>query len=318
MDTVIEARPLGFFGKLRVFAACAIAVLLMRTVGWHVVQPIDPDLAVTMSAGERSVISVWIIVFVLTSVAAVIGTVIIGRRLPEGGIFAAAVGLSALGLQGGSMQMVLAYECGIESASRRALMMKMGGDCILWASILVISWVVVVVVKHWLWPIDRNENVNDQLKAAEISTKPNESVTSQNGWPALIVTTLVAIFVIWITIARTPVAQIARGQIIASVFGGLFLGAMAARYFTTVSDSRWYALAAPAVGLIAYLVGFLSADMGWAQGGRFQFYALLNTTPPHALARALPIEYVAVGVSGVLMGYWCGQKMEHVAEQESV
>ena len=128
---------------------------------------------------------------------------------------------------------------------------------------------------------------------------------------------MVAALVIWLTIGRTPVAQIARGQVIASVAAGLFLGAMGARYFTSVADARWYALAVPAVALTAYLLGYLNAGMAWTQGSGYQPFAGLATTPPHDLARALPIEYLGVGVSAALAGFWSGEKIQHAVVEES-
>ncbi len=95
-----------------------------------------------------------------------------------------------------------------------------------------------------------------------------------------------------------------------------YLGAMLARYVTGINDARWYILAAPAVGLIGYLVGFLSADMSWTEGGPYQFFVYLATTPPHALARPLPVDYVAVGIAGALLGFWSGERVEHAVAQE--
>ena len=118
------------------------------------------------------------------------------------------------------------------------------------------------------------------------------------------------------TIARTPVATIARGQVIASVAGGLYLGVLAARYFTGINNTRWYVLAVPVVALVGYLLGFLQADLSWAKGALAP-YARLATTPSHALARPLPIEYIAVGVAGAIAGLWSGEKIEHVTKQET-
>ncbi|MHC4674340.1 MAG: hypothetical protein ACYTBZ_17785 [Planctomycetota bacterium] len=176
MEAVSEAKPLSFFGKARVFLACVVAVLLIRTAGWHVAQPIDPDLAVTLIAGRQGLMSLGSTLLVITAVAAIIGTVIVGRRLPEGGIFAAGVGLAALALRGGSMQMMLAYQCTIEPASRRALMVKMALDCILWALIMVATWAVVWVVRRWLWAenhgIPPQNQINPQLQFQKAVGRP--------------------------------------------------------------------------------------------------------------------------------------------------
>jgi len=306
-------RPLSFLEKLRVAAAAGIAVLLMTSIGWMVARPVDPEMAVTFVYGGRHVLAVWPSVLVLTLVSALVGTAIAGRRLPEAGLFAAAVGLVGLALRGSSMQSVLGYQATADLAGRRAVMAAMAFDCLLWASIAVATWVAVHLAWHWLWQEARTpEDDEPRPKAAAPAGK---KISLRSGWPALVVTTVVGLFVIWTTIARTPVATIARGQVIASVAAGMYLGAMAGRYFTGVSKAYWYALAPLAAGLTAYLLGYLQADLGWAKGS-LASYALLSTTPPHALVRPLPVEYIFVGLAGAMFGFWSGERMEHVAERE--
>lgn len=342
MDTVAPApvARLGFLDKLRVLLACGVAIVLMRSVGWRVAAPLDPDMAVTLTQAEGGVWAVWPALLILTAVTATIGTVIAGQRLPEAGIFAAGFGLTALALRGGYMQDLLAYHGASEASQRRALMAMLAWDCVLWAAILAVSWLAVMLARAWLWgpsevaPGPDGEISTDaaspgKKSAPSPSPRPSSksterpgrkqqagSSTPRGGWPALPITIVIGALVIWLTIARTPVAQIARGQVIASVAAGLLLGAMAARYFTGIADPRWYVLAVPAIGLIGYLLGFINAGMGWAQK-EYQPYALLAVTPTHDLARPLPIEYVAVGVSAALVGFWSGQRIEHTAEQES-
>jgi len=308
---------LGFLDKLRVLLACAVAVLLMRSVGWHVARPADPELAVTLTESGRGALAVWPALVLLTAVAASLGTVIVGRRLPEGGVFAAGIGLAALALRGNSMQMVLGYRGSAEAAGRRSLMISMACDAVLWAAILAVSWVVVVMVRRWLWPEPASEPDTPEASDRKGRKKADEPAEAKPGWYALAVTGVLAAVIIWLTIARTPVAQVARGQVVASVAAGLFLGAMGARYFTGVEEAHWYALAALAVALTGYLLGYLNAGLGWAEGSTYQPFADLATTPPHALVRPLPIEYLAIGVSGALAGFWSGRKIEYAAGEES-
>ncbi len=314
-ETAVAAltRPLSFFEKLRVAAAAGIAVLLMTTIGWMVARPADPQMAVTFAYGGRHILAVWPSLLVLTLVSALVGTAIAGRRLPEAGLFAAAVGLAALTLRGASMQTVLGYHATPDLAGRRAVMTAMAFDCLLWASIAAAAWIAVVLAWQWLWQEARPpaEDEPDPKKAPAAG----KTAAFRAGWPALAVTTVVGLFVIWTTVARTPVATVARGQVIASVAAGMYLGAMAARYFTGVSKAHWYALAPLAAGLIAYLLGYLQADLSWAKGP-WGSYALLTTTPPHALVRPLPVEYIFVGLAGALLGFWSGDRIEHAAERE--
>lgn len=309
--------PLGLVEKARVAAAVAIAAALLYTVGWMVAQPWDPNLALTFVRSGRAIPAIWPGLAVLTVVAGVIGTIVAGPRLPNAGLFAAAIGLGTLSLHGGSMMVMLAHEGAVEPAARKAFMFAMGKDCLLFTAIMVVTWLAVTWTYQWVWLANGKQPPALTGEPAAPSPQPrNATALAGLGWPALVVTGVVAVFIVWMTTGRTPVANVHRGQTIAAVAGGLYLGAMAARYFTGIRDVRFYLMAVPAVGLMAYLVAYLSADMTWAQGTSYQYYIYLATTPTHDLARPLPIEYIAVGTAAVLAGFWGGDKMEQVASQD--
>lgn len=317
MDTAMTtaAKPVGFFEKVRVVLAALVAIALLSYVGWMVARPIDPEMAVTFTAGGRSILAIWPALLVLAVVSAAVGSAVAGPRLPEAGMFACAVGLAGLALHGGSMEKLLAYVAGVEGSGRRSLMFAMAIDSVLWAALPALAWVVVLMVSRWLWgaPV-----VQPAVKrAAKDAAAKGGSLLDilGSGTLALAVTSVVALFFIWMTIARTPVATIARGQVVASVFFGMYLGAMAARYFTGLDHARYYMVAPLVVAIVGFLLGYLQAGMGWASGP-LAAYAQLATTVPHALARPLPIEYIGVGLAGVIAGFWSGEKIEAVAEKE--
>ncbi|HOB74016.1 MAG TPA: hypothetical protein PKG54_05765 [Phycisphaerae bacterium] len=310
--TPVPATPLGLFEKARVVLAAAVAVILLSTVGWVVAEPADPGMGVTLVAHWGRVAAVWPALIVLTAVAGVIGTVLAPRRLAEGGMFVAAIGLAGMALKGGSMQEVLGYMLAApETGARRSLMAQMALDSLLWTVVLAATWIAVALVRRWLWADEELYNPVPSPASRNL-TPAAPAGKSQAGWPAMVVTGLIAVFFIWLTVGRTPVATIARGQVIASVAAGFYLGAMAARYFTRNDQAHWYLLAVPAGALLGFLVAFLNSGMGWAPPP----FADLKTTPPHELARPLPIEYLAVGVAGTLAGFWSGERMEQATEQE--
>ena len=315
MATTAPAKPVGLVEKVRVLLAAGVAIVLVSYIGWMVARPTDPEMAVTFTAGSRSFLAIWPALLVLTVVAATVGSAIAGPRLPEAGMFAAAVGLAGLALHGGSMETLLAYVGGTDAADRRSLMFSMVVDSVLWAALLVVSWIVVLMVSRWLWGSAALQPAPQPASKGSAAKTGSLADLMSGGTIALAITSIVGLFFIWMTVARTPVAIIARGQVIGAVFFGLYLGAMAARYFTGVDHARYYMLAPLVVALIGFLLGYLQAGMGWARGP-LAAYAQLATTPPHALARQLPIEYIAVGLAGAIAGFWSGEKIEHVAVQE--
>lgn len=328
-----SAAPLGLIEKSRVAAGIGAAALLLYTMGWMVARPTDPELAVTFVRSGRAIAATWPTLAVLTVVAGIVGTVLAGRRLPEAGLLAASVALAALSLRGGSMQVMLANEGATDPAGRQAFMTAMALDTVLWSGMMLAAWVAVSWSWNWIWDNSPASPATQGAATTVAATPPAAGKASGSakgqkskplaaappgvGWPALVITALAGILIIWLTVGRTRVANVHRGQTIASVAAGLYLGAMAARYFTGIRDVRWYLLAVPTIGLAAFLVGYLSADMSWAQGTRYQYYIYLATTPVHDLARPLPIEYVAVGTAATLAGFWAGDKVEQVASQEA-
>ncbi len=303
MESPVTDPPahLGLVDRSRIALACGVAILMMYGVGWNVVRPTDLLLGLTFThSGRSSFLPIWLMMMVLAAVTAAIATAVAGKRLPGAGLFATGIGMTAMALRGGSMQMILGYFSGADTAGRKALMFSMGRDAILWAAVMAVAWATSAIAAKWLW-----------IDSAAHEAKTDKPTTPQLGAAALASTLIVALIFIWLTIARTPVAEIARGQVIATVALGLFLGAMAGRTVTAVASISWYLGAVALVALTAYLVGYLQADMGWATTA----FRALATTPPHELVRPLPVEYLAVGVPAALAGFWCADKVEQTAEE---
>lgn len=315
-DPALAGAPLGLIEKTRVAAAIGASVLILYTMGWIAAQPSDPESAISFVRSGRAIPGIWPALTVLTIVAGIIGTVIAGPRLPEAGLFAAAIGVAGLSIRGGSMCELLANESAILPDARQAFMKAMTVDVALWSALMLATWMAVRWTYRWVW---MNEGTLPESQSGAESARSKDAKMApaayQLGWGALIASVILGLFIIWMTAGRDPVSPVLRGQTIAAVAAGLYFGAMGGRYFTGVRDVRWYLLAVPAVALLSCLIGYWSADMVWAQGTHYQYYSSLATTPTHDLARPLPIEFIAVGTAAALAGYWAGDKMEQVAQE---
>ena len=67
------ARPLRFSEKVRVTAACALAVALFTSVGWTAIRPADPQAATTLLLGGRDWPVAVLSVLALAAVASAAG-----------------------------------------------------------------------------------------------------------------------------------------------------------------------------------------------------------------------------------------------------
>ncbi len=300
-----------FVDKLRIVAGCVVAIGLMRYLGWMVAGPKDPEMGLTLAVGTGIDIGSWVAILVLSLVSSVLGTAISGRRLREAGLLVGCVGLAAMAQRAGTMQDVLGYHAGIEESSRQALMIRLLLDTALWGAILVANWLAVMFVYGWLWLPGGGE-------AAIKNEAPSPAANGEGakpGWMATGATTIAALFMLNATLSRTDVTPILRGQTIGVLILGMMLLVMLVRYFVGVHESRWYLGAPLFVAVVAYVMGYVNADMTWTQGEVLHFRHLA-TTPPHTLARVLPVEYVSMATIGVILGFWSGEKIEEVAESE--
>ena len=91
--------PLGLLDKARSLAAWSVCAGLFLTVGWTTLQPEDPLGAVSLWSQQHGLFA-WVQAAGLGGAVAAIGTLLIGKRLPDAGIFAAALGLAAVNLRG--------------------------------------------------------------------------------------------------------------------------------------------------------------------------------------------------------------------------
>lgn len=300
----------SFLHKLRILLACGISIVLLYYAGWYVVGPPDDRMGISFLAGDQAPLKSLPMMCLLSVAIAAIATAVTGRRLPEAGLFATAVGIAVLALRGGSMQSFLAYLAADGTGDRQSLMFTLALDGLLWSGMIAACWFTTLWVQRWLIgdavePEDRSES----------KVLPESSVSPKWRWIPVLATAFIACLLIWQTIARTDVATIARGQVVASIAGGLFLGSMLVRSSLNLHDIRWYLLAVPVVLLVGYSLGYLNADLAWASESALAPYAELATTAPHALARPLPVEYVAVGTAAVVAGFWSGHKVQAVTEE---
>ena len=117
---VVEHVHLRLHDKLLSLLVWIGAAALFATVGWMAVQPDDPQGAVSILTRSGAFSSVVQIVALAAAVSAV-AAALVGRRLPDAGVFAVALGLAAAVWRGESASHLLISVAGGDGGARSAL-----------------------------------------------------------------------------------------------------------------------------------------------------------------------------------------------------
>lgn len=301
MSDSASARPLRFVEKARFTAACAIAVALFLSVGWTVVRPIDPYAAVTLLLQDRPWPALVGVVAALSVVASVVATVVAGVPLPHAGVAATAVGLAVMATRGGTMTKLLMYH-GTTPAERRSLALLLAIEVALWTAAIWAAWLAESAALRWLGAAAAPD-APAEPRASTGSRVVDALVRWRDGLLGGAVCVAVAWIVITLAISRTPASAIERGQVYFAVSLGFFAGALAGHQLWRRGAAGWYALGVAVLAVIGYGLGYVRPTPA------LPLYAGLATTPPNALFRALPVEYLSMGVVGSLAGYWFSRRL---------
>jgi hypothetical protein len=237
-----------------------------------------------------------LVTYILIICGAAIGTVVCGRSWLYGGLFAAAVGLSALSARGGTMRDVLFYAQAAGTGHGIFLWLFLE-QCLLLAPVAALWWL--------LW---RPHEAMLARYALEHPQKPEEQDLGSTA------AALVAQFLIAAAVMLLLAATDAKKQVTFASFLGCFAGtSLAEHFFADRKAGGWYWVGPLAVGAIGYLMAYLATAppaTGWMSGqlGGSGRAGLLST-----LARPLPLDYASAGTAGALLGFWIGRERPEVA-----
>jgi hypothetical protein len=281
-------------------------VAVFATVGWMAISPRDPQGAVRITAGNG--LAVFIPMTALAAVVAAVATAAIGRKLPDAGTFAVAVGLAAANLKGTSAQSLL--QLIEEPGPRRILCLEFAVEAVIWFSILVVAMISSGLVMRWCFGRGERDSLGEaRLSAmcfAEMpglrrlaggATGTDRGARTRVGLLHGLVVGLLALLLIRLLAAGDASQSIRQGQVYFAVAAAFFLGSYAGHRWFPVQTPLTGCLVVPIVCIIGYLWTMVRIR---GQGP----YAEIASVPPTVFIRALPLEYIAVGTAGVLAAFW--------------
>lgn len=274
--------------QLRVTLALLVAGVIFWTVGWVVMQPIDPHGPVTILAVQKP-ISTLATLAGLAVVAAGMGTLIAGRHHPTMGAIAAAIGLAALNLRGAESDKIGGYVP--LSAPPGWPTMSLVFELWLWLAIIGLGYFVGTWCHAWMFspPASHAAPAGSRGKAVARSDAAFAPVI-----PAVVLTALAA-YLVLPYLCGPPRDEVLKFQMYFAVGASLMIGAALAQAFFKPAIAWWPLLAVGIVGTAAYLVAGPTIRDAAAPYLPLRFL-------PGVPARPLPIELASFGVIGGLIG----------------
>jgi hypothetical protein len=301
--------------KLLLVAALAVAVGLFLSVGWMAIAPADPRGAVSLVTHDRPMIMI-VQAAALAAVTAAIATVMVGTKLPDSGVFAAALGMALVSLRGDTAAYLLINVAAGDPARERALAAQLAVEAAIWFAVLVVAMVVSGLVLRWCF--GSRADPGDQFTGGRLAVMYEMSVsrlpfvsriaagpagerdTTDAGVAALrylgVVTAVGMVLYALFVVGSSPRA-IRHGQVCFAAFASFYVAVWIAKSWFGARTPFWGTLAVPIACILGYLWSMIQGDASAP-------YASLASVPPSRFLRALPITFVAVGALGALAAHW--------------
>ena len=295
---------LTWVNKLRIVAVAALGIVVIGTFAWPLAAPEDPLLPVRASRiGLLGTV-------VLLGLAFGVGFIAYFIAWPHGrdiGILAVPFGLAVWAGRSGPMR-ALTQTCR-EPHAREALLQSLRFEPFYWLLVVAAGFVGVLVAQ-------RVPSAAPQ-PATPLEKRSYRNVNTYiNGLIALGVAMLVALFFIGAfaqnlsTSYMAMAAQSAPGQIVFAVIAAFAISAFIVKKFLGGSYI-WPAMASALVLTLGEAVYYGEKVV--------QQFAESRPAPffPHGIFAILPVQLVALGALGAVLGYWASIRYDYWRKHES-
>jgi len=293
---------LTWINKLRIAAVASLGILIFGGLVWPLAAPADPLLPVRA----------WIIsplgTMALLITAFAVGFAGYFIAWPHGremGILAVPFGLAIWAYRSGPMRALTQVYTDVYE--RQALLRSLRFEPIYWLALVAAGFAGVLVAQHLRSGPAKPTNTDRPKTYLNINTYANALI-------AIVVSLVVSQFFIGVFAQNLGVAGIAAqpaiGQILFGVTAAFAVAAFITKKFLDLSYI-W-----PAAALI-FVTAFTEAV--YYRGETVQRFA--ETQPatffPHSGFAILPVQFVALGVLGSIIGYWLAVKYDYWRRHES-
>jgi len=307
---IAPRHPLTLWDKTLALGSLVAAAAIFLTIGWMTVEPDDPYGAVSLLAHGNALFMV-LQAAGLAAVTAAVATIVAGRRLPDVGTFAVAVGLAAVSLRGETTASLLVKQADLDAGFQRMLALKFALESVAWLAVILVGVFVSAAVMRWLFT-PPTSSAGPSADHAESGTwvlagfglpfigdhvlrAPARCYTPpKQGLIHTVVAAGSALVVMAILSAGLSSRGIEHGQACFLVAVSVLVATRIAYRVAPVQTPLWSILA---VGLFAAF-GYVWSGIGAPPPG------LPAHMPVSPFLRVLPVQYVAVGTAAGLAMFW--------------
>jgi hypothetical protein len=279
-----HGRHLSILDRAATWVAWALAGTIFLTVGWFAMAPDDPLGAVSVLTRRGA----WMMLLQaagLAAVTAALATVIAGRRLPDVGTFAAAVGLAMVSLRGGTAGSLLIQWADAAPVSQSSLPIQFALEAIAWFVIVFIARGFSIGVGLWCFGEGSGHAEGEPHS-------PRGGAT--HGVKHMLIAAGVALLTFKILSAGLSTRSVQHGQACFVVAASVCIGSYVAYWLVPVRSALWAILSVPFLAVGGYVWARLSPSPG----------GLPASVPASAFLRVLPIQYISVGTAAAVAMFW--------------
>ncbi len=294
----------GFWGvvlrRARYSVAIAVSATLFYTLGWILAAPPAETSGVSLLLWTHSGGLLQALGLAGLLVVAIFAAMFLCHPdSPHAAMYCALLGMGALAIRGGTVTMII--QEGERSGLLPQMFQKLAIECIQWGLIVLLAELVTHLLykklfRNTRWiermglPLDALGLFGGRLPQIAPPTKvPTARIIDNLG--ALILTSAGAFLLLKIFMQSQT-----KGQVLFAIFASFGLAAFATRMYFVKADTWPFWLAIPLTAGVGYLLASTKTS----------YPGTINTEIP----RALPIDYIALGVPGAILGYMSTLRMQ--------
>ncbi len=290
--------------RLRIAAVAALGIVVLGFLAWPLAAPDDPLSPVrAWSISPSGTLALLVLAFGVGFV----GYFVAWPHGREIGILAVPFGLTIWAGRSGPMR-VLTQACR-QPAEREALASSLRFEPVYWLLVVAAGFAGVLLAQYLRAPAP--QPADEPTTGGRPGTSTYVTVAAALAGTVLISNFFLGVFAQDVATSRNIApTQPPVGQIIFAVIAAFAVAAFLVKKFTNLSY-LWPALAS------ALVMGFAQAFYDGAQVLRQFAETRPATSFPHSTLAILPIQLVALGTLGSILGYWLAVRYDWWRKHET-
>jgi hypothetical protein len=308
--------------RLRYLVAIALCAAGYATLGWMAAQPAPDSSGVSLVAQHSGFLGFGVLVLV-TIVGVALAIPLCHPDAPYAGMWCTFLGLGGLAIRGGTIRQLLLQAQYAKNVPD--FYHALAVECLQWAAIIIVAdlttrflWHRFYSNVHWIGRsgIDPAHVAKSTTSVAgEVAAKVGQRGMWIDSSLALAATGALSYFLLNVFMQTQLKQQVLVGSFVC--FG---VGALVARIFSPNADSLAFWLAVPATAAVGYLMSTQNVAIvnGHLEVDGKMALLVYPGQAVSAFGRALPIDYIAGGVPGAILGYYTAVRMHlHSASEKA-